>query len=194
LGCGTGAVALAAAASLGGGAVVTATDRENRSLTLATANAARNGLEVRISPLDYATDEAVAAFAARHAPFDLVLGAALMELSTSPRLWSVLRALTAPGGAIGVAANDAETTADATAAETTASTAATATLEVVGHQRRRRRGSLVALAHTVGAVASPPEGSGFVEVARVAGLSFGLHTRWSESESDFEVVVARRVK
>mmetsp|Transcript_14252 Transcript_14252/g.45803 ORF Transcript_14252/g.45803 Transcript_14252/m.45803 type:complete len:118 (-) Transcript_14252:32-385(-) len=117
-----------------------------------------------------------------------------MELSTSPRLWSVLRALTAPGGAIGVAANDAETTADATAAETTASTAATATLEVVGHQRRRRRGSLVALAHTVGAVASPPEGSGFVEVARVAGLSFGLHTRWSESESDFEVVVARRVK
>ena len=124
----------------------------------------------------------------RHAPFDLVTGAALMELSTSPRLWSVLRALTAPGGAIGVAANDAETAADATAADATAST------EVVGHQRRRRRGSLVALAHTVGAVASPPEGSGFVEVARVAGLGFGLHTRWSESESDFEVVVARRVK
>ena len=119
----------------------------------------------------------------RHAPFDLVTGAALMELSTSPRLWSVLRALTAPGGAIGVAANDAETAADATAST-----------EVVGHQRRRRRGSLVALAHTVGAVASPPEGSGFVEVARVAGLGFGLHTRWSESESDFEVVVARRVK
>ena len=134
----------------------------------------------------------------RHAPFDLVLGAALMELSTSPRLWSVLRALTAPGGAIGVAANDAETAADATAADATAAgaTAAetTASTEVVGHQRRRRRGSLVALAHTVGAVASPPEGSGFVEVARVAGLGFGLHTRWSESESDFEVVVARRVK
>ena len=49
----------------------------------------------------------------RHAPFDLVTGAALMELSTSPRLWSVLRALTAPGGAIGVAANDAEPAADA---------------------------------------------------------------------------------
>ena len=129
----------------------------------------------------------------RHAPFDLVLGAALMELSTSPRLWSVLRALTAPGGAIGVAANDAETAADATAAGATAAET-TASTEVVGHQRRRRRGSLVALAHTVGAVASPPEGSGFVEVARVAGLGFGLHTRWSESESDFEVVVARRVK
>ncbi|EOD24041.1 hypothetical protein EMIHUDRAFT_207103 [Emiliania huxleyi CCMP1516] len=41
-------------------------------------------------------------------------------------------------------------------------------------------------------VTAPSPRSGFVEVARVAGLGFGLHTRWSESESDFEVVVARR--
>lgn len=64
-------------------------------------------------------------------------------------------------------------------------------------------GSIVALAHTTGVVfgahafSSDEEGavveeSGFHELKRISGLSFGFHTRWAQDVSDFEIVLFRR--
>lgn len=167
LGTGTGAASLAMAAFLGDGANVVATDREVRSLALATANAASNRISLATSRLDYESDEEVEAFAAAHkGGFDVILGGALMAFAESPRLWSVLRSLT-------YVQEEASPSAASSAAATSV-------------------GSTVALAHTVGAIKPPPHGSGFQEVERISGLEYGLHTRWAANESDFEVVVLRR--
>lgn len=156
LGSGTGAAALAAAASLGEGASVMATDRANQSLALVTANAALNELRnVRVAPLDYESDVDVASFSEAHGPYDLILGGALMTFVTTPRIWPVLRSLTSGSMA--------------------------------------RGGSVVALAHTVGTIPTPPEGSGFHELERISGLEYGFHTRWASDESDFEIVVLQRI-
>lgn len=173
LGTGTGVSAIAAAASLGEAASVTASDKANHSLALVTANAALNGYRsVKPAQLDYERDEDVAAFALSNGPFDLVMGAALMEFASTPRLWQVLRALTSKGS----------------------SEAASSLSEHRQHGKtRRHRASIVALAHTVGGIDKPPPGCGFDEVKRISGLEYGLHTRWSREESDFEVVVLRRV-
>lgn len=53
-------------------------------------------------------------------------------------------------------------------------------------------GSLVALAHTTGSIRPPPASAAFVEVRRISGMAYGMHTRWSNAESDFEILLARR--
>ena len=55
-------------------------------------------------------------------------------------------------------------------------------------------GSLVALAHTVGSLKAPPQSAAFQMLGRVPGMAYGMHTRWSETESDFEILLARRVR
>ena len=55
-----------------------------------------------------------------------------------------------------------------------------------------REGAIVALAHTVGTIPTPPDGAGFHELARISGLEYGFHTRWASNESDFEIVVLQR--
>lgn len=61
-------------------------------------------------------------------------------------------------------------------------------------RRLTHPGSIVALAHTTGALRGPEDvdGSGFVELERISGLAFGLHTRWSQNDADFEIVLLRR--
>ena len=71
-----------------------------------------------------------------------------------------------------------------------------AALAALTHAGRRGRRSIVAFAHTAGASAATVEGSGarFEQLERSSGLAHGLHTRWSEAESDFEVVVLGRTR
>lgn len=59
-------------------------------------------------------------------------------------------------------------------------------LDALTHAR-----SVVALAHTAGALPQPPEDgtSRLVERRRYGGVEFGFGTRWSADVSDFEVVV-----
>ena len=61
-------------------------------------------------------------------------------------------------------------------------------------------GSIVALSHTLGALTTTTsaekeqdDDSGFAEVERISGLEYDLPTRWSETETDFEVVLLRRL-
>ena len=46
----------------------------------------------------------------------------------------------------------------------------------------------VVLAHSAGAIGSPPHSSGLQLGARVPGVALGLHTRWKPAWSDFELV------
>jgi SAM-dependent methyltransferase len=166
LGTGTGGAAVAAALSGRGEASVLATDATNRSLALATVNAALAGVPAErfhVAALDWHADADVDN-AAASGPFDLVLGGALQFEKWEARLWDVLARLTAPPAA---AAPDAASRAAGAA------------------------GSVVALAHTVGAIGRPP--LAFVELGRLAGGAYGMHTTWSETDSDFEVVVLRRI-
>lgn len=172
LGTGTGSVAVAAA--LAGRrcvrrAAVLATDVANRSLALATANAALSDAPVEVGALDWNDAAAVQRVAAR-GPFELVTGAALQfESWENGQLWSVLEQLTrAPSVSTdGASANGVRATGEG-------------------------GGSLVALAHTIGAIRSPPPSSGLVEVRRIPGTAYGMSTRWAASESDFEVVLLTR--
>ena len=74
LGTGTGAVAIAAA--LSSDASVVATDEANRSLALATANAALSGAQLSVFRFDW-EEPSLIEQAAAMGPFDLVTGAAL---------------------------------------------------------------------------------------------------------------------
>ena len=71
-------------------------------------------------------------------------------------------------------------------------------LAALTHSGVHGQRSIIALAHTTGAIPAPSaaeltEGGGrFEEIERVSGLAFGLRTRWNESESDFEVVLLER--
>mmetsp|Transcript_11870 Transcript_11870/g.25686 ORF Transcript_11870/g.25686 Transcript_11870/m.25686 type:complete len:378 (-) Transcript_11870:379-1512(-) len=53
-------------------------------------------------------------------------------------------------------------------------------------------GALVALSHTTGSLPEPP--APFAITERVSGLDFGMHTAWSEVESDFEVLCLLRTR
>ena len=150
--------------------VVTATDAADRALALATANAAFNRLPLKTHALDYDDAESVSAFAALSGPFDMVLGAALQfERWQHSHLWRTLRLLTRRppfDSREGQTANEELTAA-------------------LGP-------SIVALAHTAGALETPPLESGFVEVERISGLRYGMRTRWREDMSDFEIVLLER--
>lgn len=50
--------------------------------------------------------------------------------------------------------------------------------------------TIIALAHSVNSLPSPPED--FHE-ERVSGIRYGMHTEWTMDESDFEVQVLSRV-
>ena len=67
-------------------------------------------------------------------------------------------------------------------------------LEKLTHGGRRADGTraLVALAHTTGALPTPPAEAHFEELERVSGVALGFPTRWRSDESDFEVVVLVR--
>lgn len=181
LGTGTGAVAIAAVAV---GATdgrhrisAVATDVANRSIALAVANAALAGVtNVLVQPLDWYDDASIAAAIADGGPgpFDLVLGAALQFEQWQERLWSVLERLT-------IAPSTAPDAGDESCAEG-------------GSRGGDHAGSLVALSHTIGAIQSPPVSVAFVEVERVPGAPrYGMTSRWS-GESEFEVVLLRRVR
>ena len=159
LGTGTGAAAIAASTSKATPfEYVVASDHALRSLALATANAAMNGVDetVRAHRVDWNDDETIADAVRAHGTFDLVMGASLQFETWAARRWPVLRNLTHPG-------------------------------------------SIVALSHTLGALTTTTsaeeeeEDSGFAEVERISGLEYGLPTRWSETETDFEVVLLRRL-
>ena len=206
LGTGTGLAAIAAALSSYGRAAVTATDVALRSLALATANAALNGADaVRTLRLDWGSDDSLTAAAAEASGgYDLVLGGALQFETWSERLWSVLRTLVRPPPALQINCSTAamdrgdgsrggEGSEGDEGGEGGEGVSRGGGRGGLGGGRGGLGGGLVALAHTTGALPSPPMGSGWAEIARVPGLAYGLRTRWSASESDFEVVLLRRV-
>eukprot|EP00962_Isochrysis_galbana_P001381 scaffold351_cov117-Isochrysis_galbana.AAC.4 len=49
--------------------------------------------------------------------------------------------------------------------------------------------TLIALAHSVGSLPHPPAGGIVTERERVSGLAYGMHTAWSDAETDFELVL-----
>ena len=179
LGTGTGAAAIAAAFGAADGHSISAvaTDVANRSLALVVANAALAGVtNVLVQPLDWYDDASIAAAIADGGPgpFDLVLGAALHFEKWQERLWTVLERLT-------IAPSTAPDAGDESCAEG-------------GSRGGDHAGSLVALSHTIGAIQSPPLSVAFVEVERVPGAPrYGMTSRWN-GESEFEVVLLRRVR
>jgi predicted nicotinamide N-methyase len=163
LGAGTGAASVAAAVA--GAAHVLSTDALNRSLALSAANAALAGVpesRFHLSLADFMVDADVSRLA-ELGPYDLIMGAALQFERWEDRLWPVLERLSAP--------------ASSGAHAQTTSTCVTS-------------GTIVALAHTLGAIAEPPPP--FKLVDRVPGTAFGMRTKWSRHETDFEVVVVHR--
>jgi hypothetical protein len=49
--------------------------------------------------------------------------------------------------------------------------------------------TLIALAHSVGGLPHPPAGGAVTELKRMSGLAYGMHTAWSQTEADFELVL-----
>ena len=180
---GTGIGAAAVAAAVGGGASgprvsVLATDRDPRSLALATANAALAGdADVRVLRFDWDDDDAVDEISAQ-GPFDLIMGAALLFEKWEARMWTVLERLTRPpNSAPGSAPDSAPDSAPAASC-------------AEGEEGEAGDGVLIALAHTTAGIGTPP--ATFAEVGRLPGAPrYGMTTRWG-AESDFEVVLLRR--
>jgi predicted nicotinamide N-methyase len=97
LGCGLGLVSVLAAA---GGASVLAADQSREAVAFTTANAARNGVEVRTVVCAFERPEPLLS----GAPWDLVLAAdVLYEPRTIPVLLDLLPRLVGPGGEVWLA-------------------------------------------------------------------------------------------
>ena len=182
LGTGTGAVAIAAAIS--GSVSVVATDASMHSLLLVAANSALAGVHVEIRKLDWDDDEDVSAAVSHGGPYDLITGAALQFERWETRMWTVLRQLTwAPAN--GCLMSEA----NALHARTEAERDGVGECDV---GQAVTAGSLVALAHTTGSIQEPIASSHFVEEGRIPGMAYGMHTRWSDTDSEFEIVLMRR--